>query len=154
MAISREPRSGTIDLLVSKWTVVNHALFYSTRENTESESVIINRISKKRGEIFVKLVFFFCNFLLIGGVFHKCSKSKYHSIHQNIFGTILSVKNTPFTFFAFSLLACQYLFELVHFPIWKLHSKLVMFSVKIDREIIFQSLLLYDCFSTHVTTSP
>ena len=55
-----------IHLWGTKWMVVNHALFYSTREvieNMESESELINRIfghpaaSKKRGEIFVKQFF-------------------------------------------------------------------------------------------------
>ena len=84
----------------TKWTVVNHALFYSTREvieNMESESELINRIfghpaaSKKGGEIYVKQ---------LGGVFHKCSKSKYHSIHKNyFFGTYFVYGKTPHSCF-------------------------------------------------------
>ena len=45
---------------------------------------------------------FECNFRLLGGVFHKCSKSKYHRFRQNNFlAPILAVKNTLFTFFCF-----------------------------------------------------
>ena len=43
-------------------------------------------------------------------IFHQCWKSKYHRFNQNYFlAPILAVKNTPFTFFAFSPLACQFL---------------------------------------------
>ena len=52
---------------------------------------------------------FECNFRLLGGVFHKCSKSKYHRINEKKnFAPILAVKNTPFTLFCFfPPLACQ-----------------------------------------------
>ena len=45
-----------------------------------------------------------------GGVFHKCSKSKYHFFHLPMLGELR-----------------------------KLHAKIYTFSVKIDREINFQS---------------
>ena len=39
---------------------------------------------------------FECNFRLLGGVFHKCSKSKYHRFHQNnFFGTHFSCEKHP-----------------------------------------------------------
>ena len=44
------------------------------------------------------------NFPLLGGVFPKCSKSKYDFIYNNNkkLTPVVSGKNTPFTFFAFS----------------------------------------------------
>ena len=52
----------------------------------------------------------------------------------------------------------EHLWKLFHLPIFgelrKLHAKKFMFSVKIGREINFQSWLLYDWFYTHVTTLP
>ena len=145
--------------------VVNHALFYSTRkviENMESESEFINRIfgrppaSKKNRWDICKTFFsdFGCNFLLQEGVFHKCSRSKYHSIHQNkFFGTHFVCEKHPLhVFFFFPLFACIDLLKLFHLPIFgelrKLHAKKIMFSVKIGREIIFQSWQLYDLFYT------
>ena len=39
---------------------------------------------------------FECNFRLLGGVFHKCSKSKYHRFRQNnFFGTHFSCEKHP-----------------------------------------------------------
>ena len=95
---------------------------------------------------------FGCNFLLQEGVFHKCSKSKYHSIQQyNFFGTHFVCEKHPLhVFFFFPLFACIDLLKLFHLPIFgelrKLHAKNFMFSVKIGREIIFQSWQLYDLF--------
>ena len=116
-------------------------------------------IQKKRWDI-CKTFFsdFGCNFLLLGGVCHKCSKSKYQNIHQNnFFGTHFVCDKHPLFCF-FPLFACLYFLKLFHLPIFgelrKLHAKKIMFSVKIGREINFQSWLLYDCFYTHVTTLP
>ena len=125
----------------------------------ESESEFINRIfghpaaSKMRWDI-CKTFFsdFGCNFLLLGGVFHKCSKNKYQSIHQNkFFGTNFVCEKHPLhVFFFFPLFACLYFLKLFHLPVFeelrKLHAKDFMFSVKIGREIIFQSWQLYDLF--------
>ena len=127
----------------------------------ESESELINGIFghsaalKKRWDI-CKTIFsdFGCNFLLLGGVFHKCSKNKYQSIHQNkFFGTHFVCEKHPLhVFFFFPLFACLYFLKLFHLPIFeelrKLHAKNFMFSVKIGREIIFQSWQLFDCFYT------
>ena len=129
----------------------------------ESESEFINRIfghpaaSKMRWDI-CKTFFsdFGCNFLLLGGVFHKCSKNKYQSIHQNnFFGTHFVCEKHPLHVFVFfPLFACLYFLKLFHLPIFeelrKLHAKNFMFSVKIGREIIFQSWQLYDCFYTQM----
>ena len=95
---------------------------------------------------------FGCNFLLLGGVFHKCSKNKYQSIHQNkFFGTHFVCEKHPLHVFCFFPPLCMPIFKKKnHLPIFgelrKLHSKKFMFSVKIGREINFQSWLLYDCF--------
>ena len=117
-------------------------------------------IQKKRWDI-CKTIFsdFGCNFLLLGGVFHKCSKSKYHSIHQKkLWHPFCLWKTPPSRFLFFPLFACLDLLKLFHLPIFgelrKLYAKNFMFSVKIGREIIFQSWLLYYCFYTHVTTFP
>ena len=77
---------------------------------------------------------FECNFRLLGGVFHKCSKSKYHRFHQNnFFGTHFSCEKHPLhVFFAFPPHA-------ILGELRKLHAKIYTFSVKIDREINFQS---------------
>ena len=135
--------------------VVNHALFYSTRkviENMESESEFINRIfgrppaSKKIGEIFVKL------FQTLDAIF-SYKRVFFTNVQEAniiaftetiILAPILSVKNTLFTFFFFfSLFACIDLLKLFHLPIFgelrNLHAKIDTFSVKIDREINFQS---------------
>ena len=88
---------------------------------------------------------FGCNFLLLGGVFHKCSKSKYHSIHQNnFFGTHFVCEKHPLHVFCFfPSFACVHFLKLFHLPIFeelrKVHAKNFMFSVKIGREIIFRS---------------
>ena len=52
---------------------------------------------------------FGCNFLLLEGVFHKCSKSKYHSIQQyNFFGTHFVCEKHPLhVFFLFPPLCIQ-----------------------------------------------
>ena len=103
---------------------------------------------------------FGCNFLLQEGVFHKCSKSKYHSIHQNkFFGTHFVCEKHPLhVFFFFPLFACIDLLKLFHLPIFgelrKLHAKNFMFSVKIGREIIFQSWQLFDLFFTQCYNFP
>ena len=105
---------------------------------------------------------FGCNFFLLGGVFHKCSKNKYHSIYKNeFFDTHFVCEKHPlhvFCFFPSLQFACLDLLKLFHLPIFgelrKLYAKKFMFSVKIGREIIFQSWQLYDCFYTHVTTFP
>ena len=117
-------------------------------------------IQKKRWDI-CKTIFsdFGCNFLLLEGVFHKCSKSKYHNIHQNKnFGTDFVCEKHPLHVFCFFLLfACKYFLKLFHLHflgVKKALCKKFMFSVKIGREINFQSWLLYDCFYTHVTTFP
>ena len=110
---------------------------------------------KMRGDI-CKTFFsdFGCNFLLLEGVFHKCSKNKYQSIHQNnFFGTNFVCEKHPLhVFFFFPLFACLYFFKLFVLTVFeelrKLHAKNFMFSVKIGREIIFQSLQLFDCFYT------
>ena len=95
-----------IHLWGTKWMVVSHAQFY---KNTEGESELKNRIfghpaaSKKRWDI-CKTNFsdFGSNFLLLGGVFHKCSKSKYHSIHQNkFFDTHFVCEKLPLHVFCF-----------------------------------------------------
>ena len=45
---------------------------------------------------------FECNFRLLGGVFHKCSKSKYHRFRQNnFFGTHFSCEKHPLHVFCF-----------------------------------------------------
>ena len=45
---------------------------------------------------------FWCNFLPQEGVFHKCSKSKYHCIHQNkFFGTHFVCEKHPLHVFCF-----------------------------------------------------
>ena len=136
-----------IHLWGTKWTVVNHAYFYCRREALlsiiiitkilrESESELINGIFghsaalKKRWDI-CKTIFsdFGCNFLLLAGVFHKCSKSKYHSIQQyNFFGTHFVCEKHPLhVFFFFPLFACIDLLKLFHLPIFgelrKLHAK-------------------------------
>ena len=103
---------------------------------------------------------FECNFRLLEGVFHKCSKSKYHRFHQNyFFGTHFSCEKHPLhVFFAFSPPLHAIFFFFKYLPILgelrELHAKIYTFSVKIYREINFQSWLLYDCFFTHVTTLP
>ena len=102
---------------------------------------------------------FECNFRLLGGVFHKCSKSKYQRFRQNNFlAPILAVKKTPFTFFCFSPHLHANFFKKKNLPILgelrKLHAKIYTFSVKIDREINYQCRLLYDSFFTNATTLP
>ena len=58
-------------------------------------------------------------------------------------------------FLFFPLFACLYILKLFHLPVFeelrKLHAKDFMFSVKIGREIIFQSWQLYDCFYTQMS---
>ena len=103
---------------------------------------------------------FWCNFLPQEGVFHKCSKSKYQCIHQNkFFGTHFVCEKHPLhVFFFFPLFACIDLLKLFHLPIFgelrKLHAKNFMFSVKIGREIIFQSWQLFDLFFTQCYNFP
>ena len=85
----------------------------------ESESEFINRIfghpaaSKMRWDI-CKTFFsdFGCNFLLLGGVFHKCSKNKYQSIHQNnFFGTNFVCEKHPLHVFCFFPPLCMLIFK-------------------------------------------
>ena len=103
---------------------------------------------------------FGCNFFLLGGVFHKCSKSKYQSIHQNkFFDTHFVCEKHPLhNFCFFPLLACLHFLKLFCFPIFgelsKLRAKFFMCWMKIDREIIFQSWLLCDCFYTQMSQLP
>ena len=137
------------------------SVMLSFKKNTEGESELKNRIfgypaaSKKRWDI-CKTNFsdFVSNFLLLGGVFHKCSKSKYHSIHQNkFFGTHFVCEKHPLHVFCFfPSFACVHFLKLFHLPIFeelrKVHAKNFMFSVKIGREPIFQSWQLYDLFHT------
>ena len=56
-------------------------------------------------------------------------------------------KTPPSHFLLFSPLACPYFFNFFHLQIFgelrKLHAKIYTFSVKIDREINFQSWLLF-----------
>ena len=92
------------------------------------------------------------HFLLLGGVFHKCFFSFCERIKLR---PVLSVKNTPFTFFAFFSPCMSTFFKKNHLLIFgefrKLHAKIYTLSVKIDREINFQSWLLFIAFFTHVT---
>ena len=84
--------------------------------------------------------------------FHKCSKSKYHRFRQNnFFGTHFSCEKHPlYVFCFFPPLHANFFSKKNYLPILgelrKLHAKIYTFSVKIDREINFQSWLLYDCF--------
>ena len=91
----------------------------------ESESELTNRIfghptaSKKRGEIFVKLFFrLWMQFFLLGGVFHKCSNSNYHSILQIKFiGThFVCEKTSPSCFLLFPPLCMPWFFKTFSFP--------------------------------------
>ena len=133
----------------TKWTVVNHALFYSRRkviENMESESEFINRIfgrpaaSKKIGEIFVKHFF---RLWMQCFPTRWCFSQMFNCIQQyNFFGTHFVCEKHPLhVFFFFPLFECLDLLKLFHLPIFeelrKVHAKNFMFSVKIGREIIF-----------------
>ena len=129
---------------------------WKVKVNWETRYLATPQHPKNRWDI-CKMFFFSdfgCNFLLLGGVFHKCSKSKYHSIHQNnFFDTHFVCEKHPLhVFFFFPLFTCIDLLKLFHLPIFgelrKLHGKKIMFSVKIGREIIFQSWQLYDLFYT------
>ena len=82
-----------------------------------------------------------------------------HSSKQ-IFWHPLCLWKTPYSrfFFFFPLFACIDLLKLFHLPIFgelrKLHAKNFMFSVKIGREIIFQSWQLFDLFFTQCYNFP
>ena len=87
-------------------------------------------------------------FLLLGGVCHKCLFYKKIYFYERIkLRLVLSVTNTPFTFFAFlSPFACHFLnffYLLILEELRNLHAKIETFSVKIDREINFQSWILF-----------
>ena len=104
------------------------------------------------------------NFPLLGGVFPKCSKSKYDFIYNNNkkLTPVVSGKNTPFTLFAFSpLFSCLFLSKFQNFIFFlilgelrELHAKFHMCWMKIKREMICQSLPLFYCFYTNVTNFP
>ena len=130
--------------------------------NLETRYLATPQHTKNRWDI-CKIFFssdFGCNFLLLEGVFHKCSKSKYRSIHQKKFvgAHFVCEKHPLHVFFFFPLFACIDLLKLFHLPIFgelrKLHAKNFMFSVKIGREIIFQSWQLFDLFFTQCYNFP
>ena len=114
---------------------------------------------QKRAEIFAKSFFQTLDaiFSYKGVFFINVQKANIKAFIKTIFLTpSLSVKNTPFTFLLFPLLAC---FFFICFPIFgelrKLHAKFFMFWMTIDREIIFQSWLLCDCLYMQMSpTSP
>ena len=94
------------------------------------------------------------------GCFSQIFK-KQISLHSSkqIFGTHFVCEKHPLhVFFFFPLFACIDLLKLFHLPIFgelrKLHAKNFMFSVKIGREIIFQSWQLFDLFFTQCYNFP
>ena len=134
---------------------------YKEIENIESENEFINRrfgrpaASKKRWDIcktFFQTLYAIFSYKRV--FFTNIQKTNIIAFTKTIcLVPILSVKNTLFTFFfLFSLFACIDFVKLFHLPIFeelrKLHAKKFMFSVKIGREIIFQSRQLYDLFFT------
>ena len=85
------------------WNIFHYFQSWKVKVNLETRYLATPQHPKNRWDI-CKTFFsdFGCNFLLLGGVFHKCSKSKYHSIHQgNFLPSILSVKKHPITDFCF-----------------------------------------------------
>ena len=71
------------------WNIFHYFQWWKVKVNLETGYLATPQHPKNRWDI-CKIFFsdFGCNFLLLGGVFHECSKSKYHSIHQNnFFGT-------------------------------------------------------------------
>ena len=134
------------------WNIFHYFQSWKVKVNLETRYLATPQHPKNRWDI-CKTFFsdFGCNFLLQEGVFHKCSKSKYHRFRQNNFlAPILAVKNTLFAFFCFFPPCMPIFFKKNYLPILgelrKLHAKIYTFSVKIGREINFQSWLLYDCF--------
>ena len=86
--------------------------------------------------------------MLLGGVFHKCLFYKKNSCCERIkLRPVSSVKNTPFTFFAFFSPCLSIFFKKINLLIFgelrKLHAKIYTFSMKIHREINFWSWLLF-----------
>ena len=117
---------------------------------------------QKRAEIFAKSFFQTLDaiFSYKGVFFINVLKTNIIAfIKTNFLTPILSVKNTPFRFFVFFPSLHINFVNFFHFPFFgelrQLHAKFFMFWMKIDREIIFQSWLLCDCFYTQMSlTSP
>ena len=96
------------------------------------------------------------HFFAIRGVFHKCCfTKKIYFCKRFKLRPVLSVKNTPSRFCFFTPLACQFLIFfhlLILGELRNLHAKINTFSMKIDREINFQSwklflLIFHSCYN-------
>ena len=81
-----------------------------------------------------------------------------HSSKQIFWNQFCLWKTPPSRFCCFPLFTCLDFEKLFHFPnfgeLKKLHAKNFMFFVKIGREIIFQSWLLFDWFYTQCYNFP
>ena len=117
-------------------------------------------IQKKRWNICKTILSDFgWNFLLLGGVFHKCSKSKYHSIHQNkFFGTHFVCEKHPFVFLRFPPLCMPRFLKIFHLPIFgelrKVHAKISCFRWKLAEKSFSKVDYFMIAFAPNVTTFP
>ena len=95
------------------WNIFHYFQSWKVKVNLETRYLATPQHPKNRWDI-CKIFFsdYGCNFLLLEGVFHKCSKSKYHSIHQNkFFGTHFVCEKHPLHVFCFFPSKHAYIFK-------------------------------------------